>query len=152
PSVGNSVYLTGLPDGSLGSLVRCEGDRTAGSDPGAGILVRTAPRGLPLSRDDLTTRATTVSGSGTRASTGSSSAGELFLQACADSGCGLSVTAEKQTPATPPADCPGHGGTFSIHQRDPARTVSASLYRGRAHRAGYSLLAAGRPKSHAAFG
>src|SRR5262249_58373452 len=151
-SAGNSIHFTGLADGSLGSLVHRKGDRTAGSDPGAGILVRTAPRGLTLRRGDLTTRATTVSGSGTRVSTGGSSAGDLFLQACADSGCGLSITSEEQTPATPPADCSDLGGTLSRHQRDPARAVSTSLHRGRAHRTGYSLLAEGRRESRPAFG
>ena len=44
----------------------------------------------------------------------------LSLQACADSGHGLSVVAQEHAAAVSPADCPGVGGTVSRDERDPA--------------------------------
>ena len=76
----------------------------------------------------------------------------VSLQACADSGHGLSVVAQEHPPAVSPADCPGVGGTVSRDRRDAAGAAGASLHRGGPHRAGHSLLAAGRAASHPALG
>ena len=68
----------------------------------------------------------------------------LSLQACADSGHGLSIVAQEHPAAVSPADCPGVRGAVSRDQRDAAGAAGPSLHGGGAHRAGHSLLAAGR--------
>ena len=46
----------------------------------------------------------------------------LSLQACADSGHGLSVVAQEHTAAVSPADCPGVGGAVSRDQSRRSRS------------------------------
>ena len=76
-------------------------------------------------------RAEAVSGGGAGLSARAAAAGPLSLQACADSGHGLSIVTQEHPAAVSPADCPGVRGTVSRDQRDTAGTGGASLHRGR---------------------
>ena len=53
-----------------------------------------------------------------------------ILQACPDSGHGLSVVTQEPPPAVTSADCPGIGGAVSRDRRDPTRIAGPSLHRG----------------------
>ena len=74
---------------------------------------------------------------------GGAAAGHVYVQACPDPGCGLSVAAAEHPAAVPPAHGAGAGRAVSADRRDPARTAGASLHRGGSRRAGRGLLAAG---------
>jgi predicted ATPase len=57
-----------------------------------------------------------------------------LIQACADSGGGLSVAAEEYTAALPSTDCTGVGDPVSRYRQDPPRTAGASLHGSRSQR------------------
>ena len=85
----------------------------------------------PVDEDDITAGAEAVSRGRASVSAGTAAAGALSLQTCTDSGYGLSVLAQEQTPTVSPPDSTNVGGTVSADRRDPTRIGRASLHRGR---------------------
>ena len=69
-----------------------------------------------------------VSGGRVPIPAGGATTGDGPLQACPDSGRGVSVLTAEYPPAAPSAHCTGVSGALSRAGRDPARAVSPSLY------------------------
>src|SRR5262249_56312871 len=137
----------GLADGPRGSTGPDQSTGAARSDAGAGVFLRTTPRGLAPRRGNLAAGATAISGGRTRVSTGPSPTGDLPLQACTDSGCSLSVTAQESPPAVSQTNCLRLGRAVCRDQRDPARAPCSSLHPGQLDSTGHLLLASGREES-----
>src|SRR5207249_6755913 len=100
---------------------------------------------LPVGRGDRATRATPVSGGGVPIPAGAAAAGDVRLQARADSGRGVSVLAAEYPPTAPSAHCAGVSGALSRDGRDPARAGGPSLHGSGPPGAGDAVLAARRP-------
>ena len=83
---------------------------------------------------------------------GAPAAGDLHVQACADSGRGLSVLPQEHAPAVPSAHCAGVGGALSRALRHPARAAGASLHPSGLQCPGHPLLAARGPAGGPAVG
>ena len=101
---------------------------------------------------DVTVRAQAVSGRRVAVPAWVAATSDVSLQARADSGHGLSVIAQEQTPAVSPTDSSGVGSTVSRHHRDPARAGGPSLHRSRTRCTGDSVLAKGRAEGRRTLG
>ena len=150
-STRDSYHLARLTHGAARSVSDSKEVAQMGATLGREFSYELLHAVSPVDEATSATGADQASGSGSALPAGAAAAGTLHLQACLDSGYGLSIATQEQTTAVSPTDCPGLEERFPRRKRPNPNCWPITTPR-QASCAGHSLLAAGRTKSHRALG
>src|SRR5262249_51534748 len=105
-----------FPHGAAGSPGHGQGGGTAGGHDRTYICLRAAPGRVTAGRGHVAAGPAAVGGGRDGVPAGYTTAGDVYVPACADSGCCVSVVAAESPATGPPAHCTGVRSPFPRHR------------------------------------